>query len=63
NISGISWKNILSASGSAYAYEYDALNRLTQADYLQGNTGVYIPTNNPYGVGLIDYDANGNILM
>ncbi|MEM7552408.1 MAG: hypothetical protein AAF363_22180, partial [Bacteroidota bacterium] len=31
NISGISWKNILSASGSAYAYEYDALNRLTQA--------------------------------
>ncbi|MEM7548391.1 MAG: fibronectin type III domain-containing protein [Bacteroidota bacterium] len=63
NISGISWNNALAETGSAYAFEYDPLSRLTQADYLQGSSGIYIPTNNAYGVELIDYDANGNILQ
>ncbi len=57
NISSMKWKSN-NNSVKAYAYKYDDVNRLIQANY--GTTGNW--TTNAYDVSNITYDENGNIL-
>ncbi|GGB73318.1 hypothetical protein GCM10007424_11520 [Flavobacterium suaedae] len=63
NISETYWKSITDNNKRGYYYKYDALNRLTDANYM----GAYGLANNPaetenYTEGNISYDKNGNIL-
>ncbi len=58
NIGEIRWKNLLDAEDRKYGYNYDPLNRLTQADYGVGATF----TDTKFDVNSISYDENGNIL-
>jgi RHS repeat-associated protein len=63
NISSMTWRT--EAGGTvtgdlcAYGYNYDALNRLTEANYGQG-TGA-VARNPAYDVTIGGYDLNGNI--
>lgn len=60
NISGAKWITSTNKDTTyGYSYTYDALNRLTSADF--GKTNKW--TDNPaYDEPLITYDSNGNIL-
>lgn len=56
NISGTSWKNQTDLDIKSYAYTYDGLNRLKEADYVnRGNIYEEFHEKN------IKYDKNGNI--
>ncbi|WP_421762905.1 DUF6443 domain-containing protein [Ekhidna sp.] len=61
NISAMRWSNYdinaESISGRAYEFDYDGLNRLTDANHIHNtNTGT-----SEYDVTIPDYDLNGNI--
>ncbi|TRX50969.1 RHS repeat-associated core domain-containing protein [Fulvivirga sp. M361] len=56
NISATKWSNDLGQETSGYGYSYDAMNRLTGADYHKN------AVNTPdFDVSYIAYDLNGNI--
>ena len=57
NISAVKWGSAVSAVQSSYAYSYDAMNRLTGADYRQGGNNT-----SHFDVNIPRYDLNGNIL-
>ena len=60
NIAWIKWQ-VAGRDQQAYGFQYDELDRLTQAKYADiSNTGAYA-TENQYGVYGISYDKNGNI--
>ncbi|MEL7006391.1 MAG: hypothetical protein AAFN93_27235, partial [Bacteroidota bacterium] len=63
NISGMLWENPTSCTKKGYAYQYDGLNRLTQATYgekatTQSNWSQHAGRYN----ASYTYDLNGNIL-
>ncbi|MFT5914033.1 MAG: RHS repeat-associated protein [Flammeovirgaceae bacterium] len=64
NIAGAKWKSKRNDDTHAYGYQYDKLNRLTQADYRYSNeeSDGFINTKQDFTVFGIDYDLNGNIL-
>jgi RHS repeat-associated protein len=64
NIAGMKWSSKRSDDVHAYGYQYDKLNRLTQADYRYNNAELSDWTNakQDFTVFGIDYDLNGNIL-
>src|SRR5690606_27003689 len=62
NISGARWKNAVDNTERAYGYTYDAMNRLTGADYVAGVPGGWEHEEERFEVGNISYDHNGNIL-
>lgn len=61
NISAAKWSNIASGGQkqSAYAYSYDAMNRLTGADYNERESAWADKTT--FDVNTLTYDLNGNI--
>jgi len=63
NISAAKWSNIASGGNlqSAYAYSYDAMNRLTGADYYEKEE-VWDNSTTRFDVNSLAYDLNGNIL-
>ncbi|MCW3467306.1 DUF6443 domain-containing protein [Chitinophaga nivalis] len=63
NISGIRWKGWNDPLPRAYGYNYDASNRLSQADFSQQDAGSTAWSQHKinYSVPWINYDANGNI--
>ena len=63
NISETIWTTVNDASGGytrGYAYQYDALNRITNADYGVKTTGNY-NLGSGYDLRVDSYDKNGNI--
>jgi len=59
NISGVKWATSTLAETFGYAYSYDAINRLTKADF--GRSGKQWSTlDKSYDEENITYDANGN---
>ena len=63
NISAMQWrteaKDDVPGDISAYTYDYDALNRLTAANYAQGTSA--LNRNTAFDVSIGGYDLNGNI--
>jgi len=59
NISAMAWGNTMT-SKYAYKYEYDNLNRLTEAQTFTNGNPTWQPTNELRETG-ITYDLNGNI--
>src|SRR5258708_2667367 len=64
NISGIKWRNNSDGQQRAYGFSYDAVNRLTKADFTQYTSGSTwdISAGINFSVSGITYDQNGNIL-
>jgi RHS repeat-associated protein len=64
NISGAKWKSRSDGIARAFGYDYDNLNRLTQASFNQQNSGSTTWSQNlvNFSVSGLSYDANGNIL-
>ncbi len=63
NIAQTLWKTMSSDKKlRGYAYGYDRLNRITDAESYMGTTLGAMELNTEYKVGNIDYDKNGNIL-
>tara|TARA_R110002072_G_scaffold236366_1_gene393964 strand:- start:1347 stop:5780 length:4434 start_codon:yes stop_codon:yes gene_type:complete len=64
NISEISWQGAADEQKRAYGYNYDGLNRLTQAVYREYDetTNTWPSSTKKYNVPGITYDLNGNIL-
>ena len=61
NISQVTWRVRGDANKSSYGFQYDNLNRLTEAKYAQyDDNGVYTNIDH-YSVSNISYDLNGNI--
>jgi RHS repeat-associated protein len=63
DIAGIKWKSTGDDIQRAYGYSYDAVNRLTKADFTQQNPGSTSWTSDKmnFSVSNLKYDANGNI--
>lgn len=68
NIAGMKWQNYQDGIIRAYGYQYDAANRLLQADYRSGapDANWHLPaaTSNvdgDYSLWGMNYDQNGNI--
>ncbi len=59
NIAGVKWKTKSSNQIRAYGFDYDKVNRLTEADYTQGSS--WAQTVNDFST-TYGYDTNGNIL-
>jgi len=59
NISAISWAGTKYSGMRTYGYTYDALNRLKQARYGEGNA--YTSNLDKYKMSVSSYDLNGNI--
>ena len=68
NISGMLWKSEGDQAKRRYNYSYDAVNRLTAADFTQhaggdGSSATFNKANGmDFSVSNLVYDANGNIL-
>jgi hypothetical protein len=62
NITGTVWKSKGDAQVRKYDYTYDAVNRLTSADFNQYNAGFNRSAGVDFSVSNLTYDANGNIL-
>ena len=64
NIAGIRWRNGNDGKQRAYGFAYDAVNRLTKADFTQYVSGTTWDASAgiDYSVHSISYDQNGNIL-
>ena len=58
NISGMQWVTNTISETYGYAYDYDALNRLTKADFGRSTNW----TTTAYDENTVTYDSNGNIL-
>ncbi|UII21158.1 RHS repeat-associated core domain-containing protein [Fulvivirga ligni] len=65
NISAIKWKTHGDETEQLYTYQYDAMNRITEANYAQGtsvaNTWTTLSGQGGFSVPKVDYDLNGNI--
>lgn len=61
NISETVWKSKTDNRIRTYSYNYDALNRLKNANYISGYTLNGTTVAEDYTEGSITYDANGNI--
>lgn len=61
NIAGIQWTSSQDDRVHAYGYQYDKLNRLTQADYRHNQTGSWTTLGQDFTVFGVTYDLNGNI--
>lgn len=61
NISGMEWIHN-NHTYNGYAFEYDALNRLKEAEHQTFNGSSWKSSNDRYSVKGINYDLNGNIL-
>jgi RHS repeat-associated protein len=63
NISGTVWKSIGDGEKRKYDFSYDAVNRLTAADFNQYTSGSFNKNASiDFSVSNLTYDANGNIL-
>jgi RHS repeat-associated protein len=63
NIGGIIWRSGADGEQRKYDYTYDAVNRLTSADFNQYTSGSFSKAAGiDLSVGGLSYDANGNIL-
>lgn len=63
NISGITWKSVGDFQVRKYDFTYDAVNRLTGADFNQYRSGAFSKTSGlDFSVSGLTYDPNGNIL-
>lgn len=63
NISAVKWSgSVIPGKQNAYAYTYDAMNRISSADYKEGTNNVFASGLGHYNLEEIDYDLNGNIL-
>ncbi len=64
NIGGVLWKSAGDNQKRKYDYTYDAINRLTGADFSQNTTGSTFDKSAgiDFSVSGIAYDANGNLL-
>jgi RHS repeat-associated protein len=70
NITSMHWKSATDNVKRGYVYDYDALNRLTKAQYSKVTTGATMPVDaaETYSLGGasadggMEYDKNGNIL-
>jgi RHS repeat-associated protein len=62
NISGMTWRNAGDGEKRKYKYSYDAVNRLTNAEFGQHNGTSFTDASLKYTVEGISYDANGNLL-
>jgi len=60
NISAMRWNNTDTTNVRAYAYTYDGVDRLTNANYGEGSG--FGSNANRFGLSNITYDANGNIM-
>jgi RHS repeat-associated protein len=63
NISGTKWKSRSDGMARAYGYTYDAVNRLTKANFTEQKTpgAAWAVEKTDFTVNGISYDANGNI--
>ena len=61
NISSVNWATNLNQVKSAYRYNYDGLNRLTQGEYYQANDEGYYGHDGSFDEKNLTYDENGNI--
>ncbi|WP_299523968.1 RHS repeat-associated core domain-containing protein, partial [Winogradskyella sp.] len=57
NIAEVDWRTASDNTWFRYTYHYDALNRITKADFNGGSTGM----GTRYRLSNVDYDKNGNI--
>jgi RHS repeat-associated protein len=63
NIAGQLWRSAGDGQLRKYEYTYDAVNRLTQADFTQfSNAAFNVSAGIDFSVRMAGYDANGNIL-
>ncbi|HEV8283909.1 MAG TPA: DUF6443 domain-containing protein [Chitinophagaceae bacterium] len=63
NIEGMVWKSKGDGEKRKYDFTYDAVNRLTSADFNQYTSGSFNKTAGiDFSVGNLSFDANGNIL-
>jgi RHS repeat-associated protein len=63
NIEGTVWKSAGSGVNRKYDFSYDAVNRLTAANFNQYNGSTFDKSANiDFSVSNLSYDANGNIL-
>jgi RHS repeat-associated protein len=64
NIAGTKWRSRSDGAQRAYGFTYDAVNRLTKADFTQNSGGVNwdLSSGIDFSVHNISYDNNGNIL-
>ena len=68
NISSMSWRTASDKKLRSYTYEYDALNRLKNANYTGGvltfsdNVTVPLQQDENYSLKEVSYDKNGNLL-
>jgi RHS repeat-associated protein len=61
NITGTVWKSKGDGQTRKYDFTYDAVNRLTGADFNQYNSGFNKTQGVDFSVSNLTYDANGNI--
>lgn len=68
NIAGMMWRSVGDGEVRKYDFDYDAMNRLTKADFTQYNSGWNVSAGIDFSVGgsatnnnRIAYDDNGNI--
>jgi hypothetical protein len=61
NIAGERWRSKGDGEQRAYGFTYDALNRLTNADYNQLEGSTWDKTKTDFTTSNITYDLNGNI--
>jgi hypothetical protein len=62
NINGATWKSIGDQEIRKFDFSYDAVNRLTAADFNQYTSGFNKNAGIDFSVSGLSYDANGNIL-
>lgn len=62
NINGCVWKSMGDLEIRKYDFSYDAVNRLTAADFNQYTSGFNKNAGIDFSVSGLTYDANGNIL-
>ncbi len=64
NISETHWKTANDLNLRSYGYQYDALNRITNATYQSGQAVTNLANNDieNYSLNNVSYDKNGNIL-
>ncbi|HWT40171.1 MAG TPA: DUF6443 domain-containing protein, partial [Dongiaceae bacterium] len=61
NIAGMVWKNAYDSKVRKYDFGYDAVNRLTTANFGQYTGHAFTNATVNYNVNNLSYDANGNI--
>ena len=62
NISGIRWQQAANAGQRGYGFQYNRLNELNAADYIEKSSTGWDANPGKYDEKEIEYDKNGNIL-